>query len=505
MAEDELEQEEAETPPDPAQEREDRLRQLGVEARRQRAQIAREDPNVFCEFVLRHELTKAEIKQGEVHRTWHRLANQHKRLVIWSAISMGKTQQLAIGRVLWELGRNPSLRIVVIGNTSGQAAKLVNALKLYLENSPELREVFPHLMPSEPWTSTELTVKRSTYAKDASIEAIGTFGPIKGARKDLVICDDILDGENTATHAQMEKVASWFHSSVLPQVGDEGRVIWIGNAWHPEDLAHRLAARQGWVARKFPVMDTAGNPTWPDEWSRERIRRVQEEDLTPLEFARQLMCQPYSEEEARFKQSWLTAAKQMGEGLTMVHDIAPENLPPGCGIFTGWDVSSGEAGDLSAAVTHLAFPNGQKRLLWVEAGFWLGPEIVARIIDHHQRYNGIQMVENSSSQYFVRQFTNEHSDASVLPFTTGRNKADPQFGFESLATEFYGRKWVIPSTNGRSDPEVEALLRDLMFYKKGKHVGDRGMAMWFSREAARRVMRTARPRHKRTKMLRTSQ
>ena len=58
---------------------------------------------------------------------------------------------------------------------------------------------------------------------------------------------------------------AWFDRSVLGRVVANGRVIVLGNAWHPEDLLHKLAAWQNsWVAERYGIVDEDGKSRWPE-------------------------------------------------------------------------------------------------------------------------------------------------------------------------------------------------------------------------------------------------
>jgi hypothetical protein len=160
------------------------------------AQAARVDPSAFMEFVLKDEMTGQPIELAPMHHAWQSLMSSHRRLLCWSHVEGGKTWQFSIGRVLWELGRNPNLRVVVISNTHEQAAKIVRTVAKHIEVSEELRMVFPRLLKGDPWTSHHLFVQRSVMSKDPSLQACGIHGNIVGARIDLLILDDVLDYEN---------------------------------------------------------------------------------------------------------------------------------------------------------------------------------------------------------------------------------------------------------------------------------------------------------------------
>lgn len=447
------------------------------------AKLARDDVNVFCEFVLRDEKTGAPVVQGGPHSVWHKLADEHDRLLIWAHIESGKTQQLSVGRTLWELGRDPSLRNLILSNTKNQATKVASTIKQYVERSSELKDVFPDLEPGEPWGTNAFSVKRATFAKDFSVQTSGVHGNIQGARLDRVRLDDVLDYENTLTDDGRKGLIDWYSSAVTGRYTDECRVTGVGTAFHPRDILHHFA-RSGWAAFKYPVVDAYGMPRWPERWPLERIaERVRE--LGPIEAARQLMCEARDDATARFKKEWIEVALRLGEGSSLASAL--QVVPQGYRTYTGVDlaVQQKDGNDSTCLFDIAVDPYGTRSVLNIETGKWGGPEIVQKINSHHQRYQSIVIVENNAAQDFIVQFARAGSAVPIIPFTTGRNKAHPEFGIESLATEFAGGKWRIPNRNGVMHPEVAAWVDEMLFYSPVAHTGDRLMASWFAREGSR--------------------
>lgn len=450
--------------------------------------LARDDAATFIEYVLRDELTGQPITLADpMHFRWHDLADKHDRLVLLSHVEAGKTTSLSVGRVLWELGRKPSQRVAIVSNTSGQAQKITRAIAGYLERSTALREVFPQLRPAEggPWTTTQLTVERRTNAKDPSVQACGVHGSIVGARIDLLILDDIMDYENTRTAAARDDVWDWVHSSLLGRLTDGARVIAVGNAYHRDDLLHRLEKNPRWHTYRFPVVSADGRPSWPERWTLQRIADKRDE-LGPIEFARQMLCQARDDADARFKREWLDICLRRGQGKTLVNSLA--TIPTGCAVYTGVDlaVQQHSGADLTVLFTILVWPNGDREVLNIESGRFAGPDIVQRIQQAHHRYQSVCIVENNAAQEFILQFTRHGSAVPVRPFTTGRNKAHPEFGVESLAAEMAAGKWIIPSgPGGKLQPEVDAWVNEMLYYDPRAHTGDRLMSSWFAREGVR--------------------
>jgi hypothetical protein len=391
-----------------------------------------------------------------------------------------------VGRVLFELGKNPNTRCVIVSNTMMQAQKLLKSIASYIERSDEVHEIFPNLKPNAtgPWTLTQLAVERKGHPKDPSVQSTGVHGAITGARIDLLILDDILDYENARTPAGREDLWNWVHSALFGRLTDGARVISVGNAYHRDDFLHRIEKNSLWHTVRFPVISDEGELSWPDRWSLERISRKREE-LGPLEFSRQMLCQARDDAESRFQKEWIDLCLMRGNGRSMQHAMAQP--PAGCSIYTGVDlaVQQHSSADLTAFTTILVYPNGDREILNVETGRLTGPKIVDKIKELHHRYQGIFLVENNSSQDFILQFIRSTAAIPVRPFTTGRNKVHPEFGIESLAAEMAAGKWIIPNRDGKMHSEVEALINEMLYYDPKAHTGDRLMSCWFSREAAR--------------------
>lgn len=469
---------------------------LFAEARRAhnaRVCLARDDVNTFIELVMKDEKTGRSVVQAPMHEAWHHLAEEHDRLLIWSHTEAGKSSQIAIGRVLWCLGKNPSLRVVILSNTlRGQATKVVRTLKRYIESSDELHEVFPELVPGEPWTDDAITVKRSIIAKDPSVQATGVHGNILGSRIDLLIIDDILDFENTLNERALKDTIDWYQSTVVGRMTKDARAICIGNAWHPKDLLHWLA-KNGWDGYRYPVIDddkdspTYGKSRWPEQWTLERIAKKRTE-LGPLEYARNMLCVPRDDTTARFKMEWISKSLARGDGLPLIYRL--RTVPAGCRVVTGVDlaVSKKSAADNTAFVTVLEFENQDRRLLEVKADKMSGPEIVKYIVELYQRYHSIFWVESNGAQEYIAQFVTASHAIPVKSFQTGVNKHDPAFGVESLATEFDNGKWIVPNVGGQCHPEIEALIADMLYYDPRSHTGDRLMALWIAREGLRDIL-----------------
>ena len=460
---------------------------LHARARVLRAELARRSPDAFMGMVLRDEETGNRVAQGPYHSAWQQVLTNKKRSIVWSHVESGKTQQLSVGRVLWEVGRNPNIRVVIVSNTGMQAAKIVKSIAKYITDSKDFQSVFPDVKPSSPWNQETLVIERETLAKDPTVQAIGMHGNILGARIDLLIMDDVIDYENSRTDYQRQNALHWIESTLFGRLTRHARVVIIGNAWHNEDLMHVLSRRKVWFAKKYPLVDADGVTTWPDRWPQERLDDKREE-LGPLEFARQMQCEARSEGESRFLQADIDRCLAKGLGRQLV-PVMREH-PPGTATFTGVDlaVSRKRGAAKTVMFTILVHKDKTREILNIESGRWTAAQIMDKLESTHRRYNSTLIVENNAAQDFLVQLMQEKA-LPIRPHTTGRNKTHPRYGVESLSAELARNQWIMPSGTSGTDvhPELRTFIDEMLYYDPASHTGDHLMAAWIAREGARKA------------------
>jgi predicted phage terminase large subunit-like protein len=110
-------------------------------------------------------------------------------------------------------------------------------------------------------------------------------GAIISKRFDVIICDDILDEENTATPEAREKVETWFWKTLKPCLVPGGIIIILGTRWAEDDLYQKLIEdpEKGGLGWRHLIVqaiqtDEDGNEFsyWEDYWP---LARLYEERL----------------------------------------------------------------------------------------------------------------------------------------------------------------------------------------------------------------------------------
>lgn len=231
--------------------------ELVVRSLLRKAGAARQTRSDFFEFVFREETSRARIRTAPHQRLVFEFVAHYPYCVVRMPVNFSKTYCMAADG-LFGLGKNITQRGAFISAAEAQAAKPLLATMSYIESSPELRLVYPHLKPTEreaePWTQTAITVNRPFGIRDPSCVAVGLDSlRLPGSRLSFVNIDDVLDESNTATPDARKKTNKWVKSTAISRLDTRGaRCVVTNTPWHPEDLTYALenlggeGSRAGW-------------------------------------------------------------------------------------------------------------------------------------------------------------------------------------------------------------------------------------------------------------------
>jgi len=454
---------------------------------------ARVDPLVFNDYVLKNEETGAPTLSCGMHAEMHKLADEFSRLQLVTFIESGKTVQFAIGRALWELGRNPELRIVIASAASPQTKKIISAISRYITTSPELHKVFPNLKPDPagPWNQSAITVARSSSSKDPSVQGVGVHSAILGARVDLLILDDVCDYENSRTQALRDDLDRWVRSTLLGRLTGNARAWVLGNCWHRDDVYSRFE-KSGWETRRYAVTNVFGRSRWPEQWPAARIaaKRI---DLQRREAARQLDVVPPDDADPIIDPELIARALSLGENAsTEYHASATE---PGAVIVLGVDTaySSKESADQSALVMCRTNPRtGAREIVQVWAGRWNLDQLVETIVNICRMHRATAAIESNAGGEYVAQMVEKTKVGVIRCTTTGASK---KLRVEMLVSEFAASRWSFRQPGTLPEP-MRLLAQELRNFSYEEHCGDRAAAFFVAIEAIRQLESKPRPKGK---------
>lgn len=168
-----------------------------------------------------------------------------------------KTTLCTISYALWVIITTEGRCRILLANAILRNSKgFLRAISDHLEGrgaNSKFAELFPEFRPydasgkpiADKWTEEELTVLRDITATEPTLTAVGMGGNLVSAHYTHIIYDDIVNDENTATPAQIDKVLTWYRESI--SLRDPKKFIRriVGTRWHWEDL-------YGWIEANEP-------------------------------------------------------------------------------------------------------------------------------------------------------------------------------------------------------------------------------------------------------------
>lgn len=176
----------------------------------------------------------------------------------------------------WLVGRMKDIRIGLVSNTAKQSNDFSRAIRWTLQANEAYREVFGDCVSPTKWTDLEWLRKDSIHhgTKDVTLYSAGAVGAIISKRFDLILCDDILDEENSANIDQREKVETWFWKTLKPCLVPGGIILVLGTRWAEDDLYELLTkpvaeGGKGWrhlIKGAITTDDEGDHALWPEIW-----------------------------------------------------------------------------------------------------------------------------------------------------------------------------------------------------------------------------------------------
>lgn len=454
----------------------------------------------------------------------------NKKIVMLAPRNHAKSTIVSVNFSTWVIGNNPNIRIIIVSHSSTQSEAFLRSIKSIIENEEKYKEVFGSLKPQSPdkWSERDIIVDRSnTKEKDPTVSTVGAGGAILSKRADIIICDDILNEENTRTPEQREKVKKWFQDTLMPVLDPHhGIIVWISTAWNLEDLSHDLFKDPTYdVKRKYrAIIREATNQTMWEQYKdllyaegKESANKFFEENkeamlegskvmwedrfdyktlydmrvsLGTRSFNLMYQNEAVSDETAVIREAWVEQCKDPTRSLIQSYNPASFDVSISV-IAQGVDLAISESDLANETVIMTLGLTADNKIMLMNGlgGRWSPGLIRSNIKGQSDRFNPFKiLVENNAFQASMVKDLQELSTASIKGFTTTDEKFDEFVGINSIAVALENKQIILPA-NPR-DPHTmtiyEKLKHDMISFPSG-HTGDYLMAFWFAFTALRSV------------------
>ena len=447
-----------------------------------------------------------------------------------------KSTTITVNYALYQICRNPNIRILVVSKTQAMAQKFLLSIKNRLTH-PRYQDLHLAFGPpggfeknSDSWKQDLIYLSseaRNSGEKDPTVQAIGIRGHIYGARADLVIMDDCVDHTNAHEY---EKQIDWIQSEVMSRIdNDGGKLLVVGTRLRPKDLYSELRDpmrypdetspwtyfaqpavlefsddhkdwKTLWAKTNMPPVSGKGVP---DEnglyvkWDGEALFKKRSR-MSPNLWA-MVYQQQQVHEDAVFPGDSVKGVINGARNIGIIPKNKAGNRPEGMdGLVVVAGLDPAMAGYTACVCLAIDINNQKRYLLDVSNVQGMKPDAIREVIKDWTDKYGISewRVEKNAFQAMltqdreVREYLTARG-ATLKEHHTGNNKWDTDFGVASLTSLFHGHEdgtnlIEFPSTH--MSEGLKALIEQLVTWYPDapkSQKTDCVMAFWFAELAAR--------------------
>src|SRR3970040_279904 len=412
--------------------------------------LARQDSNISTQYIFG-------FKNAKFHEVWHRFMDSNQYGQVLACRDTGKTEQITIGRSLWEIGKDPNIRIKVATETDDLVKKILTRISNTILKNERYHEVFPDIRPSptDSWNKMSMTVENKMHHKDPTIEGGGILTASVGGRADLVFFDDI-SGMRNAIHqprTREQVKEAWANAWLNLLDGPDARWYMVGTPWHELDIVCEVRnnpniphAPETWVGDNF---ESPWPERFPDEYFKKRLGVLKQRAYN----------RAYRGVAVTDTESWINASalETIGDRNLSVFDVLQNQEVM---RFTGIDLGHREGEDNSPTVIYniARAPNGKRVPIGIKKFQQKSILDTGRaIIETYERLKPtLIFVENNGAQKYLTDLLRGLGPIGlpIEGYFTGTQKVDLEMGVPSLLAEIESGHWTVPFKSGGNHDET---------------------------------------------------
>jgi predicted phage terminase large subunit-like protein len=373
----------------------DSVRSLSKETIEKLRQKAQNDLFFFAKGILGF----AELNKT-VHRPLCRMLEayeQNTRLAIVMPRGWFKTTVCSQAYPLWRAIRDPSIKILLVQNTFGNAVTKLRVIDQTVRSNELFRTLFPELLPDAScvWRTDAMSLKRpATNLAESTFEAAGTRTQSISRHYDLIIEDDtsspdladMTDMNIIPSSEDISKAIGWHRQATSLTVDIlKSQILVVSTRWYERDLISWIWDNEDYFKTyEIKVRRTDGVVAWPERFSEEVLDRLKK-SLGPYMFSCLYLNTPVRSGDMVFRREWFK-----------FYDTEPQSrrLMVYTTVDIGGDPNDSKTSDTdySAVVTTGKDLNdGKIYVLEVSRGRWSVGELINEIMTHVRVFHPIKV------------------------------------------------------------------------------------------------------------------
>lgn len=237
-------------------------------------------------------------------------------------------------RIAYQISRT----ILFIGKSESHAIRSIEWLQKAVEFNKLWAQAFG-LKPGKKWSGSEIEIL-GPDGFSCRIIALGITGSTRGVnvddyRPDLIVVDDPLDEENTATPEQRAKIEELFFGAVQNSLAPKSeaplaKMALLNTPLNEADLGELCTKDPAWRSFVFSCFNANGESAWPTRWSTEELKQDKASFMARNQghlWFREMECKITAPALASFRAAWLNYWTVLPENAYTIVSIDPTPPP----------------------------------------------------------------------------------------------------------------------------------------------------------------------------------
>lgn len=255
-----------------------------------------------------------------------------------------KTTIFTIGETIRDILNDPDIRILLVASTSRNAERFLSEIRKHFEANEFLRWLYPEVIPSDfnlvTWNNQEITVKRTTFWREPTIDTIGARGNVESRHYSIIRADDLIGRREYESETEMEKTIEWSDGLEALLIDPSYQLDVIGSKWTMSDVyAHIERFYSGdeppqeigpyaYIRGEIAVFSRGdkenGQPIFPERFTLRYLNRLQSRN--PEFYAAQYANNPIAPGLATFREEWWKTAFREGNEVVVYEPASGREL-----------------------------------------------------------------------------------------------------------------------------------------------------------------------------------
>ena len=378
-----------------------------------------EDLLYFNKYILEADEKRRDLLVEHVHGEWvDWYMNSKKRIkMILVPRACFKSTFFTVGKTLQAICADRDVRILIANATLGNSQKFLGEVKNHLRKNPVLKELYGgekgFYNKGLKWNEDEIeVVGKGLGSREPTVTAAGVGGNLVSQHYNLIIADDLMNLENSATRYQVDKVIDWWKRA-FSLLDYDGEMIVIGTRWSYYDLYSYIEEKLGDKADIYikGAYNDDGSEYFPELLNKAKLKELREMQGSYI-FSSFYLNNPVDEESALIKHDQI---KYWGEG-------EDNQLPKHINYFAVCDpaISQEVGADESSIVVVAVDDENDWYVVETRSGQWTVGELIEQLFAVYKQWKPMSMSIETIGQgqaLMTPIYSEENRRNTYLPLT----------------------------------------------------------------------------------------